>query len=247
MQTTPDSKNRQKRMSGIPSTRPSFFCQRLTRIDILPANFPFVRDCILRVARDFSGCLKSVVIFVTQFRLYLTSNEDKSVMTRWLKQIFATHTHRGHDMEIANALAICGVLGLHVDRKFVALGDTTVSPVVLAVLGLLSQDGLLAEPWDDWKPNHVGNVTSIVNGRYWLPYYEAVRRRWTKDAALLEAFAADDLFMSLAGESVTFLDISDFASQLRPLPPWKSPAPRSGALQRGPVRSGRRSVVDEYS
>ena len=228
-------------------TPASFFCQRLTRIDILPANFAFVRDCMLRVARDFTVCLKSVVIFVTQFRTYLTRDEDKAVMTRWLRQIFATHTHRGHDMEIANALAICGVLSLHVDREFVALGDTTVSPVVLAVLGLLSEDGLLAEPWDDWKPNDAGSATGIVNGRYWLPYYEAVRRRWTKDSALLEAFAADDLFMSLAGESVTFLDMSDFASQFKPLPPWKSPAPKSGALQRGPVRSSRRSVVDEYS
>ena len=169
------------------------------------------------------------------------------MMTRWLRQIFATHTHRGHDMEIANALAICGVLSLHVDREFVALRDTTVSPVVLAVLGLLAEDGLLAEPWDNWKPNDAGSATGIVNGRYWLPYYEAVRRRWTKDSALREAFAADDLFMSLAGGSVSFLDMSDFASQFKPLPPWSSPAPRSGALQRELVRSGRRSVVDEYS
>jgi hypothetical protein len=228
-------------------TPASFFCKRLARIDILPTNFPFVRDCMLRVARDFTGCLKSVVIFVTQFRTYLTRDEDKAVMTSWLRQLFATHTHRGHDMEIANALAICGVLGLHVDREFVAPGNTTVSPVVLAVLGLLSEDGLLAEPWDDWKPKDAGSATGIVNGRDWLPYYEAVRRGWTKESVLLEAFASDGFFMSLVGKAVTFLDKSDFASQFKSLPPRKSPVPNSGALQRGPVRSGRRSVVDEYS
>lgn len=204
-----------------------------------------MRDCILRVARDFTGCLKSVVIFVTQFRTHFTGDEDRAVMTRWLRQIFAAHTHRGHDMEIANALAICGVLGLHVDREFVALGGTTVSPVVLAVLGLLSADGLLAEPWDEWKPKDAGSATGIINGPYWLPYYEAVRRNWTKDFALLRAFTADDFFMSLAEESVTFLDMSDFASHFKPLCPWKSPVPKSGALQRGPVRSVRRSVVDD--
>jgi hypothetical protein len=187
------------------------------------------------------------VIFVTQFRTYLSGADDKTVIKRWLKQIFATHTHRGHDMEIANALAICGVLGLNVDRKFVAPGDIVVSPVVLAVLGLLSEDGLLAEPWDDWKPKDAGSITNIVNGRYWLPYYEAVTRKWTKDSDLVEAFAADDFFMALAKESVSFLDMSDFASQFKLIPPLKRLRPKSGALQRGPVRSVRRSVTDEYS
>jgi hypothetical protein len=90
----------------------------------MPGNLPFVRDCMLRVARDSTGCLKSVVIFATQFRTHLIGSESEAVMTRWLKQSFAAHTHRGHDMEIANTLAICGVLGLRVDWDFIAPGAT---------------------------------------------------------------------------------------------------------------------------
>jgi hypothetical protein len=227
-------------------TPASFFCQKLTRIEIMQGNFPFVRDCMLRVARDFTGCLKSVVIFTTQFRTLLNDGESKAVMTRWLKQIFATHTHRGHDMEIANALAICGVLGLRVDRDFIAPGNGAVSPVVLAMLGLLSEDGLLAEPWDDWRPKDSASSANIVNSRFWLPYYEAVLRKWTKDPDLVLAFAEDDFFTSLAAESVSFLDMSDFASKIKTVPLQRGQPPRSGVLQRGPVSSVRRSVVDEY-
>jgi hypothetical protein len=158
-------------------TPASFFCQKLTRIEIMPGNFPFVRDCMLRVARDFTGCLKSVVIFATQFRSHLDDSDSKAAMTRWLKQIFAAHTHCGHDMEIANALAICGVLGLGVDRDFIAPGDGGVSPIVLAVLGLLSEDGLLAEPWGDWRPKNSTSSANIVNGQFWLPHYEAILRK----------------------------------------------------------------------
>jgi hypothetical protein len=222
----------------------SFFCQKLTRIEIIQGNFPFVRDCMLRVARDFAGCLKSVVIFTTQFRAHLSDGEPKAVMMRWLKQIFATHTRHGHDMEIANALAISGVLGLRVDRDFIAPGNGDVSPVVLAVLGLLSEDGLLAEPWDDWRPKDLASSADIVNSRFWLPYYEAVLRKWTKDPDLFIAFAGDDFFKSLVADSVSFLDTSDFASKIKTVSPHP---PRSGVLQRGPVRSVRRSVVDEYS
>ena len=227
-------------------TPASFFCQKLTRIEIMQGNFPFVRDCMLRVARDFTGCLKSVVIFTTQFRAHLNDGESKAVMTRWLKQIFAAHTHRGHDMEIANALAICGVLGLRVNRDFMAAGDGDVSPVVLAVLGLLSEDGLLAEPWDDWRPKDPASSANFVNGRFWLPYYEAVLRKWTKDPDLILALAEDDFFTSLVAELVSFLDMSDFASKLKTLPPRRKHSQRSGVLQRGPVRSVKRNVVDEY-
>ena len=69
-------------------TPASFFCQKLTRIEIMQGNFPFVRDCMLRVARDFTGCLKSVVIFTTQFRTLLNDGKSKVVMTRWLKGDF---------------------------------------------------------------------------------------------------------------------------------------------------------------
>ena len=222
----------------------SFFCQRLTNIAILDENFPFVRDCLLRVARDFAGCLKSVVKFVTQFRYHFKDENAAQVMRRWLGQIFAAHTHRGHDMEIANALVICGIIGMPVTKSFVGFKGCEASPVPLAILGLLGEDGLLDEPWDNWK---LEATATPANGRYWLPYYEAVYRKWTRDIRLIEAFSEDDFFMSLAEADVSFLDSSDFNSRAVQPPPRQMTGRRSHVVTPSPVSSGRRrSAADAY-
>jgi hypothetical protein len=220
----------------------SFFCQRLTSIDIISGNFRFVRDCMLRVARDFTGCLKSVVKFVTQFRDQLGDAESRLVLERWLAQIFVAHTRRGHDMEIANALVICGILGIPITREAIGLKGREASPVVLAVLGLLAADGLLDEPWDNWKPDPVIN---IINGAFWLPYYEAAARGWTAESQLIEAVAGDDFFGPLASAGVTFLDTADFKSAM-PAPPPKNGGREPRVVRRAPVRSSRRSITNEY-
>ena len=219
----------------------SFFCQRLTSIEIKSDNFRFVRDCMLRVARDFTGCLKSVVKFVTQFRDQLGDAESRQVLERWLAQIFAAHTRRGHDMEIANALVICGILGIPINREAIGLKGREASPVVLAVLGLIAADGLLDEPWDNWRPDP---VTNILNGAYWLPYYEAAVRGWTTEFELIEAVAGDDFFGPLVSAGVTFLDTADFKSVAPPPPRRAGRRPR--VVRRAPVRSSRRSVMNEY-
>ena len=221
----------------------SFFCQRMTELEIMPANFEFVRDCLLRIARDFTTCLKAVVHFVTQYRLYFEDHQSLAIMRRYCGQIFTAHGPRGHDMEVASALGICGVLGIEVEKAFVQLRDGYASPVVLAVLGLLGEEGLIKEPWDDWRPDMGGNV---IDGPFWLPCYEAACRKWTKASEMVEAVTADALFGMLAEHKVTFLDVSDFKGKAASLPPWKRGGRGQRALQRGPVRSGRRSVLSEY-
>ena len=73
-----------------------------------------------------------------------------------------------------------------------------------------------------------------------------MRRGWTEDAALIDAFAADAFFAGLRAADVTFLDDSDFRSRAEPdADDWldfleNDPAPRAE------VRSGRRSVFDGY-
>ena len=221
----------------------SFFCQRLTELEIMPANFEFVRDCLLRIARDFTTCLKAVVRFVTEYRLHFVDSEPLAIMRRYCRQIFAAHGPRGHDMEVVSALGICGVLGIKVDKAFVQLRDGYASPVVLAVLGLLGEEGLIKEPWDDWRPDMDGN---IIDGPFWLPSYEAACRKWTNALEISESVAADPLFGMLAEHQVTFLDASDFKGKATSLPLWKQGGRGQRAIQRGPVSSGRRSVVSEY-
>lgn len=148
-------------------------------------------------------------------------------------------------MEVASALAICGVLGMRVDQAFVGLRENSASPVVLAVLGLLGEDDLLNEPWDQWKPDPAGDARAIVDGPYWLPFYEAARRRWTTDSAIVEAMAGDPFFDRLIQEGVSFLDASDFmgAEGSTRRAPWDR---RRRVAQRAPIRSGRPNVINEY-
>jgi hypothetical protein len=62
---------------------------------------------------------------------------------------------------------------------------------------------------------------SIVNGRYWLPHYEAVHRGWTSDQKIIEETKADPLFSRLLKAKITFLDDSDFLKRAQP-PPVRS-------------------------
>jgi len=231
-----------RRSESLPA---SFFCARLTKLSIAIANFNFVRDCLLRIARDFTNCLKSVVRFATLYRPHFGDTNALNVMRRWCHQMFVAHTPRGHDLEISSTLIICGVLGIKVDRAFAAMDEQNPSPVVLAALGLLSADGLLDGEWDAWRPD-AGDVGHLVNGRYWLPHYEAVRRGWTQDVALSEAFKKDAFFAQLLAAGVTFLDDSDFKSLAAPdVDDWLGFLENITA-PRAPVRSGRSTMVDRY-
>jgi hypothetical protein len=227
----------------------SFFCGRLTSLTIVMSNFTFIRDCLLRIARDFTICLKSVAKFVTQYRSLVSEPNSLVVVRNWCQQIFNGHTNRGHDLEVAWTLAICGILGITVSQAFMGINERVVSPVVLAILGLLRADGLLAEPWDDWKTPFPGSG-SINDGRYWLPHYEAVRRGWTKDATVIGTIQGDKMFADLLKADVTFLDESDFLSQIpfAPEPPQTKPFDMKKPLiaVRERVRSGRQTSASEY-
>ena len=67
--------------------------------------------------------------------MHFSDNEPLRVMRRWLGQTFSAHTHHGHDMEVANALAICGILGIPATRSFIGLKGREASPAVLACWG----------------------------------------------------------------------------------------------------------------
>jgi hypothetical protein len=202
-------------------------------------NFSFVLDCMLRVTRDFTICLKFAARFITQYRHLLNEPDSRKTIEQWAQLVLTAHVKRGHDLEVSWILVICGVLGLRVSQSFIGTEERRVSPVVLAVLGMLSADGLLAEDWDDWKMTPSG-TGSIANGRNWLPYYEAVCRGWTSDAEIVAEIKADPLFSRLLKAKVTFLDDSDFLSRIGTGLP--APSPRSGGKSRIVARAQVRSA-----
>lgn len=228
----------------------TFFCHRLLNLDVMLSNFSFVRDCMLRVGRDFTTCLKSVGEFVTQYRAVMSDEDSLRVIGQWAQQLLAAHAKRGHDLEVSWALVICGILGVKVSKTFMDLEERSVSPVVLAMLGLLSETGFLAEPWDEWK-TPIPGTGSIANGRYWLPHYEAVLREWTGDSTIIAEIKADPLFSRLLKAKVSFLDDSDFlkpASKVtEKLPPEQLIGKNIARIAaRTQVKSKRRKSPDTY-
>jgi hypothetical protein len=230
-----------KHCEDLGDARPaSFFCNRLLSIRIAVENFSLVRDCILRVARDFTICLKFAARFVTQYQQLCRGPESRQAVLDWVRLLFAAHSQRAHDFEISWTLLICGVLGLKVSDQLMGMKERRVSPVVLAILGLLSAHGLLLGSWDDWEATPSG-TGAIANGRNWLPFYEAVLRGWTANSEIISAIRADPLFTRLLESRVSFLDDSDFLSRAEvPSPPPSST--RVGKVDvatRIPIRAAR--------
>ena len=119
-----------------------------------------------------------------------------------------------HLPKIARAEPAGRSVSIVVSAIAVWIGRVVGSRPVKASLG---EDGLIEEPWDDWRPDMGGNV---IDGPFWLPSYEACRK-WTNAFEMFEAVAADPLFGRLAEHEVTFLDASDFKGKAAFLPPWK--------------------------
>jgi hypothetical protein len=141
-------------------------------------------------------------------------------------------------------LLICGIVGIQVDQDFMDLPERIGSPVVLAMLGLLRADNLLASPWDDWTevPPDSGSVSS---GRRWLPNYEAVLRGWTTNQDIIREITADAFFAPLLQQRVTFLNTADFLSSIDAAPEPGPFATVAGQTLRR-IRPRRSSVVASY-
>lgn len=193
-----------------------FFCYRMLSLEIKQGNFRFALECMLRIGRDYTTCLAYVAPFLIHYRDRLT-NDERQVVREWGRRILSAHARSGHDFEIVWVLLICGALGLPVGQAYIGVADRVVSPLVLAVLGLLHADNLLAETWDDWSTPAAGSG-SITNGRLWLPHYEATLRGWTNNNQITQAVRGDALFLSLLEADITFLNNSDFLSRAAPPP-----------------------------
>ena len=76
---------------------------------------------------------------------HLLTGYERDLICEWGRRILSADAGRGHDFEIVWILLICGALGLKVDQAYIGVAERVVSPLVLAVLGLLHADNLLAE------------------------------------------------------------------------------------------------------
>jgi hypothetical protein len=98
-----------------------------------------------------------------------------------------------------------GALKIKVRKTDIKAGNELPSPTALCLLGLLSEQKLLTVALSSWA----WRIEFKKNGIYtqnWLPFYEAVRRKWSADAALVSAVKKDAILSKMLASKVTFLE-----------------------------------------
>ena len=187
-------------------------CDRILGATLPPENLEQALECLLRLARDFTPCLRHLTEFVRRHRGGPPFDGPTiQLMEDWLSSVVASHGPRGHDFEICWTLAIHGLLGIAIDLRALRPPGGTHSPVVLCYLGLLQARGLVQGPglfggtWDDVAGGVFSGGRPAL-GRHWLPCYEAALRGWTADSRLAREVKADALLGRLMTGGVSFLD-----------------------------------------
>jgi hypothetical protein len=70
---------------------------------------------------------------------------------------------------------------------------------------MLRERKLLSVPLSKWSWRAEFKRTGIF-GENWLPYYEAVRRRWTTDKVMIASVNKDPVLGKMLSANVTFLE-----------------------------------------
>jgi hypothetical protein len=179
-------------------------CRRLGELGNIAENFPFILDCLFRLAREFPRCTAYVVQFIINNQSLCRGRPIKNRVVRWTRTMLHFHLPHGNDFETAWSLVLCGVLKLKVRKVDLPTNGLVPSPVILALLGLLRQHGLLKVPLSKWGWRKQLQ-RSGVHGEYWLPFYEAVLRRWTSDRRIVGAVNNDPILRLMLRAKITFL------------------------------------------
>jgi hypothetical protein len=180
-------------------------CQRLSRLKEVDNNFSLTLDTLFRLAREFPRCVSYVASFVINNQKRCEGKLYRDRTTRWIRETLNAHSAHDHDYEIAWCLVVCGAMKIKVRKTDIKTGDRLPNPIVLALLGLLSERKLLTAPFSSWSWRTELKKTGIYS-QNWLPFYEAVRRKWTTDKVLIRAVKADPIMEKMLTKKVTFLD-----------------------------------------
>jgi len=188
-------------------------CQKLVRLSCQAKNFTLLLTTLLRLGRDFPSTINLVAVFIINNKASCSTPLRRKRIDEWVKAIFASHSHNSHDFEVTWALVICGALQITVSIKDFGDYSNSICSVAFAILGLLSDKNLLAEPLSSfgWRPQV---KRSGVNGHHWIMFYESVLRGWTKDKQMISSVKSDPLMGELLKAGVTFLDDTIFGDVL---------------------------------
>lgn len=183
----------------------SWACRRLWHLPIFPENFELVLDALFRLGRDFPSCMHHVAAFVINHHLVCNDLKMNKKIKTWVKSTIRANKEHAHDSEITWCLLVGAVFQISFCKADLPQHGKKPNAVVFAMLGILHDRGLLSVPLSNW-PWESEFQQADIYGEYWLPYYEAVRRKWTKDKSIISAVTNDPVFSKMLGVNVTFLD-----------------------------------------
>jgi hypothetical protein len=180
-------------------------CRHLARANALPENFDLFLDALFRLSRDFPPSLHYVAAFIINHQELCREAHRLKRIEHWVRSSIRANIQNSNDFETAWYLLVCGVMGISMDE--VHFNPSTHSPnsVVFAILGLLRERNLLKFSLDKWKWRARFNKNGPLK-ETWLPHYEAVRRKWTKDPQTISAITNDPLLNDMLQAGVTFLE-----------------------------------------
>lgn len=183
----------------------SWACTRLASVSYLDQNFGSALDALLRLARDFPVCTRFVVAFLINNQARISPGPLQERVSRWVKIMVKGHLLQGHDSEGAWCLLAASVLKIRIEQTDLPVDASNLSSVVLVMLGMLRERKLLSLPLAQlrWRAALKGEG---VYGERWLLAYEAVRRKWTTDAKIVDTVSKDPVFQKMLAAKVSFLE-----------------------------------------
>lgn len=182
-------------------------CRRLISISkLLNDNISLV-DAFFRLGRDYPSTTKHVAEFLVNNRTRLSGTEISDRVEYWIKNLIVFNYGNKNDLELSWVLLIAGIYHIKLEKKDFPNFDYVPGSVVFSIIGLLRQHGIINFPlgtWD-WKPRF---KKGGIYGPDWLPLYEAVLRKWTKDSKIVGFVNACPHFSKLLAANISFLDDS---------------------------------------
>ena len=188
--------------TGAPA---SWATRRLGRTQIIMDNFSVHLNAMFRLARDYPSCLSHVVVFLINNKIVCNHPKFRDKIVVWLKGCIKVHHRHQHDIEISWLLLVAGVFQITLDEPELPPFGTMPNSIVFAILGMLSERGLLSVPLSKWKWRAAIKKEGVL-GKYWLPFYEAVRRGWTTDQQIIVAVKSQPILSKMLDAQVTFLE-----------------------------------------
>lgn len=185
-------------------------CRRLGKVAILDENLEASLDSMFRLARDFPICINYVASFLINNQERCTSPKLKDRIKDWISSILLLHLPQAHHFEVAWSLVVAGVLRIKLTAGDFPVDGNFPGSIVLSLIGLLIERKLIDVKLSNWDWRARLHKQGAL-GENWLLHYEAVRRKWTRDAKLKSQIQQHPVLALALAENVPFLrdDILD--------------------------------------